>query len=89
MPRQLASKSAPTPSRSWWKVEHVTKVKMGKAPLVLEGVRKLYCYNPDCPYAKKKGWVFGTVRMKSERGPFACKHCGEELEQRCSIHDAD
>jgi hypothetical protein len=60
-----------------------------KAPKVLPGIRKLYCYNPDCPYVKRKGWVFGTVRLETERGPFACKHCGEELEQRVSVHDIE
>lgn len=67
----------------------MAKSRLPKAPLVLPKIRKLYCDNPDCSYVKKKGWIFGTVRLESERGPFACKHCGEKLTQKCSIHDND
>lgn len=67
----------------------MARSQLPKAPKVLPKIRKLYCYNPECPYVKRKGWVFGTIRLASEKGPFACKHCGEKLDQRCSIYDND
>jgi hypothetical protein len=48
----------------------------------LPAIVKLYCENPECPYRKRKGWAFGTIRLAEKHGPSRCKHCGGRLEEK-------